>query len=85
MAKGPEEIAKQKTSEEIAKQETEERAEKEKEARAKHVAEAEKRARTQEAWFWAKMHEATAKQEAKGLRAELALMYGEPPGPEEHH
>jgi len=28
---------------------------------------------------------ATAKQEAKGLRAELALMYGEPPGPEEHH
>ena len=25
---------------------------------------------------------ATAKQEAKGLRAELALFYGEPPGPE---
>jgi hypothetical protein len=28
---------------------------------------------------------AMAEQEAKALRAELALFYGEPPGPEEHH
>jgi len=28
---------------------------------------------------------AMAEQEARNLRAELALFYGEPPGPEEHH
>jgi hypothetical protein len=28
---------------------------------------------------------AEARQEAKNLRAELALMYGEPPGPEEYY